>query len=306
MTKQIPALYALRAFEVASRHNSFSRAADDLCLTQSAISQHVKTLENHFGCALFERAGPKISLTPTGKILSDDLRVAFKLIEDSCALLKEQRHIIRLKSPSTLAVRWLLKAIDGFNRDKENHAVQLSSVWMDIDVIDFYSEPFDCAIILSDGKLPSNLESFKMFDEWLIPVCHPDYLPDSGIDLSNLRTADLLHSSPDRRDWRRWLAKVGASDTTSLNRGQVFDTIDQGITAALQGLGVSVADLALVSSEVRNGSLKYPFDAAVMTGDGYYMVWLKESPKAKEMHKLMRFLKSQAPALPETDIRYLC
>ena len=122
--------------------------------------------------------------------------------------------------------------------------------------------------------------------------------------LGDLRQCELLHPSSDRRDWRRWLARMDALDI-SIDQGQVFDTLDQGISAAQQGLGISVVDLVLASADLTAGRLVTPFKHAVATGDGYYMTWLKSSPKARQMHKLRDFLLGQVPPLAYKDINYL-
>lgn len=305
MTERIPALYSLRAFEVAARFCSFSKAASELSVTQSAVSHHVKTLEELFGCSLFERHGPKISLTDHGRLLAEELKAGFKIIESACELLKVDRHRLRLKAPSTLTIRWLLRALDKFNKANNTCSVQLSSVWMDVDEVDFYSEPYDCAILLGDGNFGADVQSFKLFDEWLIPICSPGYMEPGDVKLSSLNEHKLLHPSTDRRDWRRWLKKMGCLETTYLERGQLFDTLDQGIAAAVQGMGISVADLVLVVQEVELGQLRLPFKSAVATGDGYYMTWLKASPKAPQMTQLREYLLTQAPALPASGIDYL-
>lgn len=253
MSERIQALHALRAFEVASRYGSFTRAAEELALTQGAVSHHIKTLEALFGCDLFERRGPKLSLTEHGRLLSQELKVGFKIIENACALLRQDRYGLRLKAPSTLTMRWLLRALDAFKKADDNCSVQLSSVWMDIDTVDFYSEPYDCAILLASGRFPADIESFKLFDEWLIPVCQPDYMPQAQPAMADLAQCEFLHPSPDRRDWRRWLARMGALEI-SIDQGQVFDTLDQGISAAQQGLGISVVDLVLASATCRPGA----------------------------------------------------
>ena len=304
MSERIQALHALRAFEVASRYGSFTRAAEELALTQGAVSHHIKTLESMFGCSLFERRGPKLRLTEHGRLLAQELKVGFKIIENACALLRQDRYGLRLKAPSTLTVRWLLRALDCFKKVENSCSVQLSSVWMDIDSVDFYSEPYDCAILLANGRFPADVEGFKLFDEWLIPVCHPDYLQDPNPDLAILSQCDFLHPSTDRRDWRRWLARMDALHI-SINQGQVFDTLDQGISAAQQGLGISVVDLVLASADVAAGRLVMPFKHAVATGDGYYMTWLKASPKARQMLRLRDFLLAQVPPLVSKEINYL-
>ncbi|WP_039847313.1 LysR family transcriptional regulator, partial [Pseudomonas amygdali] len=176
MTERIPPLYALRAFEVAARSCSFTRAAQELSLTQSAISRHIRTLEETLGCRLFERNGPRLSLSDEGRRLSSQLKIGFRIIEDACQPFRGQGANLRLKSPSTLTMRWLLHALESFKKPAPALPVQLSSVWMDFDSVDFYSEPFDCAILLGNGSFGAEVETCKLFDEWLIPICSADTL----------------------------------------------------------------------------------------------------------------------------------
>lgn len=299
MSERITALYALRAFEIAARHGSFSKAAQELTVTQSAVSHHVKNLEALFDCQLFERHGPRLRLTQQGHMLASELKAGFKIIENACALLKSDRHTIRLKAPSTLTIRWLLKTLDRCRKAGQPSEVQVSSVWMDIDSVDLYAEPYDCAILLGAGHFGADIDSCKLFDEWLVPVCRPDYLPDEGIGLQQLNRVELLHPSADRRDWRRWLKRVGAQDQVSLERGQLFDTLDQGISAATQGLGVAVVDLLLAAQEIADGRLHLPLRQAVATGDAYYLAWLKASPKARQMRELRDCLLGEVPVIPQ-------
>lgn len=305
MSERITAFYALRAFEIAARHGSFSKAAKELAVTQSAVSHHVKNLESLFDCQLFERHGPRLRLTEQGRLLATELKAGFKIIENACALLKSDRNIIRLKAPSTLTIRWLLKALDRFRKVGQHSEVQLSSVWMDIDSVDLYAEPYDCAILLGSGHFGADIESCKLFEEWLVPVCRPDYLPAEGVELAQLNSIELLHPSADRRDWRRWLARVGAQDLVSLERGQVFDTLDQGISAATQGLGVSVVDLLLAGQEIADGRLHLPLPQAVASGDAYYLVWLKASPKARQMRALRDYLVGEVPVISQDLVERL-
>lgn len=299
MSERIPALQALRAFEVAARHGSFTRAAEQLCISQGAVSQHVKTVEAMFACALFERRGPKLTLTEHGRSLATQLGAGFTLIEEACAVLKRAHHDIRLKAPSTLSVRWLLRTLDLFRQQREGFAVHLASVWMDIDQVDFQREPYDCALLLGNAQRRAGLDSTLLFDEWLVPVCSPDYPIATHLGLTALNQCQLLHPSLDRRDWRRWLAAMGRPDV-EITRGQVFDTLDQGISAAVQGLGVSVVDLTLAGEELLSGRLVMPFRQAVATGDGYWMHWPDNSPRRAVLQRLCDFLQ-QHPLARFTD-----
>lgn len=177
MASSLPPLYALRAFESAARTGSFTLAAEELHLTPSAVSKHIKTLEQHFGCRLFQRNGPRIEVTPQGKIFAAELQQGFGRIEQACELFRSHRDLLRLKAPSTLTMRWLLDCLSRFRQTAQAFDVQAASVWMDIDSVDFFSEPYDCAILLGNGHFGANTAAAKLFDEWLIPICAPRCSP---------------------------------------------------------------------------------------------------------------------------------
>ncbi len=273
MTLRMPPLYALRAFEVAARFGSFTQAAESLCITQSAVSRHVKTLEENLGCQLFERRGSRLALTDTGRLLAQELKVGFRTLENACIAVNRQQDALRLKAPSTLTMRWLLGALEDFQLTHPQNRVQLTSAWMDLDAVDFHNEPFDCAILLGHGGFPADWNRVKLFDEWLVPVCSPEVHGNNGWTAAQLASAELIHPSRDCRDWRRWLQRVGLIDAVAWQQGKLFDTLELGISAAAQGHGVSIGDLALVAAELHKGSLMLPFDTAVRSGDSYYLVW---------------------------------
>lgn len=305
MVERIPPLYALRAFEVAARTGSFTRAAEELSITQSAISRHVRTLEHALGCRLFTRNGPRISLSEEGQRLSAQLKVGFRVIEQACQPFRAQSAKLRLKAPSTLTMRWLLQTLEMPDQRAAQLPVQLSSVWMDVDTVDFHAEPYDCAILLSDGHFDAGVEHCKLLDEWLIPICSPQVAGQTPWGLEQLQAAALIHPSADRRDWRRWLAALNLSDQVSLNTGKVFDTLDQGITAAVRGHGVSIGDLTLVADDVREGYVSLPYTSAVASGDAYYLVWLKNSLKRGQIVELRDHLLAQLPDISGLHVEFL-
>ncbi|MDU2803850.1 MAG: LysR substrate-binding domain-containing protein [Serratia marcescens] len=119
------------------------------------------------------------------------------------------------------------------------------------------------------------------------------------------RRLSAIHPSPDRRDWRRWLQKSGIAAPIDLTRGQVFDSLEQGNTAAIAGHGVSIGDLALSLRTIEEGLLALPCDAAVRTGDGYYLVWPEESAKRPLIERLQAFLTAQTPDVSRAAVRFI-
>ncbi len=202
-------------------------------------------------------------------------------------------------------MRWLLPALEKFNQSAPHLPVQLSSVWMDFDSVDFYAEPYDCALLLGSGHFGTGVESYKLFDEWLIPICSPEAMCQILWNLEMLQTAELIHPSTDRRDWRRWLNGMNLSDQVKLDRGKVFDTLDQGITAAIKGHGVSIGDLFLVAGDLHEGQVSLPYKSAVATGDAYYLVWLQGSLKRRHILELRDYLTTALPDISGTNVEFL-
>lgn len=302
MSRRLPPLYALRAFEAAARHTSFTRAAEELVLTQSAVSRHIRTLEQYFGCRLFERRGRSLQLTDPARTLLPGISDGFDAFERASAALRADDHALRLKAPSTLTMRWLLSRLSHYRLANPDSEVQLTSAWMDVDKVDFRHEPFDCAVLLSDGQFPEDWESTLLFEEWLIPVCAADAVTEPWT-LARLQQAEQLHPTPDRRDWRRWLQVTGLSEQVPLKTGQLFDMLELGIVAAARGYGVSIGDLLMVAEDVQAGRLGLPWPTAVFSGDSYYLVWPRGHRAQERLQRLRDYLLAevQAMQLPPTE-----
>ncbi|WP_442513484.1 LysR substrate-binding domain-containing protein [Pseudomonas promysalinigenes] len=304
MSRQLPALYALSAFEAAARLNSFTRAGEELSITQSAVSRHIHTLEHHFGCKLFVRSGRNLQLTEAARMLLPGVREGFAALERACDTLRGEDDILRMKAPSTLTMRWLLARLSHFRHLQPGNEVQLTSAWMDVDHVDFNQEPFDCAVLLSDGLFPADWEVRRLFPELLIPVGAPDLLKHGPWDERRLAGIELLHPTPDKRDWREWLERMGLSDQVSIKGGQVFDTLELGMIAAARGYGVSMGDLLMVAEDVAQGRLSLPWPTAVPSGLDYYLVWPRTRPGGERLRRLSLFLQEEAAAvdLPAVEI----
>lgn len=297
MSRRLPPLYALRAFEAAARHVSFTRAAEELAITQSAVSRHIRTLEEYFGCRLFERRGRTLQLTEPAKLLLPGLSGSFDALERTCTVLRADDATLRLKAPSTLTMRWLLARLSRFRLQNADIEVQLTSAWMDVDRVDFAREPFDCAVLLSDGDFPAGWECHELFAEWLIPVCAPEAAAEGPWTLARLREAELVHPTPDRRDWRRWLQAMGLEHEVPLRGGQVFDTLELGMVAAARGYGVSIGDLVMIAEDVAQGRLGLPWPSAVSSACSYYLVWPRGQRQHGRCQRLCDYLKAEVQAM---------
>lgn len=293
MNQAMPPLYALRAFSVAAQMNSFSQAALFLNVTPGAVSRHIRTLETWFECRLFERHGPKITLTDAGQQLAARLYEGFAQLENACQTLRRHHRQLRLKAPSTLTMRWLLNQLSDFRAQHSAPVIEISSVWMDVDTVDFRTEPYDCAILLGDGRFGEHTRCLRVFDEFLIPLCAPTLLAQAQ---NNLAHCTLIHPSRDRRDWRRWQAATGQFPALDLNGGMLFDTLELGFQAAIGGHGVTVGDLLLSQQLLEQNLLAIPFPQAIKTADSYWLVWPKDSPRTSNIEMLGEFLLARAPS----------
>jgi DNA-binding transcriptional LysR family regulator len=175
---------------------------------------------------------------------------------------------------------------------------------MNVDRVDFQQEPFDCAVLLSDGQFPGDWHSVRLFEEWLIPVCAPSAVAAGPWDLARLRAAQQLHPTPDRRDWRRWLAAMQLEEQVPLQSGQLFDMLELGIVAAARGYGVSIGDLLLVAEDVAAGRLGLPWPEAVASGDSYYLVWPRARRGQQRFSQLAAFLQAEVASLPLPAVGY--
>lgn len=304
MPRHLPPLYALRAFEAAARHASFTRAADELSITQSAVSRHIRTLEEHFACRLFIRSGRNLQLSESARVLLPGIHEGFAALERACGILLGEGDVLRMKAPSTVTMRWLLARLSRFRKLQSGNEVQLTSAWMDVDHVDFNHEPFDCAVLLSHGNFSPEWESCLLFPELLVPVGAPSLASERPWGLDRLLQAELLHPTPDRRDWSRWLKRLGLDGQVSLKGGQVFDTLELGIIAAARGYGVSIGDLMMVAEDVAQDRLSLPLPTAVASGQSYYLVWPRTRPCGDRLKRLSEFLQQEvaAMALPPVEI----
>jgi LysR family glycine cleavage system transcriptional activator len=267
--RRLPPLNALQIFEVVARHRSFTRAAEQLCVTQGAVSRQILALEDFYRFPLFKRHAKGLTLTAEGELLLPAVKESFARIEEVSLRLTRQRTDLALKVP-TCVMRWMLPKIMRFQGEHPDLQVQITTtVQHDVD---FQVEPFDAAIIY--GAAPgAGMHAVPLFDERLTPVCAPELLSDKPLaSVADLTQHTLLHPTRDHRDWKLWLDHVGARGVDG-NVGPSFETLDMATNAAMQGFGVAISDWTLVGEDVAARRLVMPFETLVATGMRYYFVY---------------------------------
>lgn len=276
-------LNAINAFLVTARHLNLTHAANELCLTQGAVSRKIAALESWFGFSLFERHARGLHLSPQGSVLLPELRSAFEHLLTVAEQARAQQTVVRLKAP-TCAMRWLVPRL----LDLEQHypELQVALTTTTDHTINFKTEPYDAAIVFGTQLSAGDL----LFEEALTPVMNATLT-----QRNTLEKATLLHPTRDKTDWSLWLAKQ-AEFQPGMRKNQHFDTMDLAITAAIQGLGIAIADETLVEEDIRAGRLQRPFALSVRTGASYRLVICESRTKAAGLAAFREGLLGEKPA----------
>ncbi len=276
-SRRLPPLNALRAFEAAGRHLSFTRAAEELSVTQAAISHQVRKLEERLGTRLFERHGRGLELTDTGGMYLPFLRQAFDMVADGTNLIiaQDTQGPLSVTMLPTFAVRWFIPRLREFHRLHPD--VEVRMVTTDR-MVDFFREDIDCGIRYGTGSWPG-LEAVKLFEDRYVAVCSPDLLT-GGHPLktpADLHRHTLLHEQDDG-DWRYWLAALHV-ETVDSTGGLTFDSSDLALEAAAAGLGVALGSRIVVQADVDVGRLVMPFGDLTDEDLSYWLVYPRGSAR---------------------------
>jgi len=270
---RLPPLNALRAFEAAARHQSIVRAADELCVTQGAVSRHVKLLEEDLGIRLFRRLPRGIELTEQGRSLLPILSDAFESIAIGARQVASAKRDLKIICPPSFSIRWLIPRLESFRERFPDIQIRLTTAMYDWD--EFYSGDFDLAFDCGNPDRPNGFEAVTILPELLTPVCAPEIL-DAGPPLErpeDLAAFELLHTTPDRRDWTVWLEAYGVKGVNPIS-GEVFPNLDMAIKAAVMGRGMVIGDMVLIRDELETRKLVCPLQDHILTTgwQGYCLV----------------------------------
>ena len=277
MLRRLPPLNALKAFEAAARNGSVTRAARELSVTQGAVSRHVRALEHWLGTQLVERAQHGIRLTAAGTSYLRALRGALDQIDHATRQLQKTPadNLLRLKLPPTFAIRWLVPRLAAFHALHPAIDVQITTSH---DRADFDREDID-ACIHSEPQPPATPGFRRLVGEMLLPVCSPRLL-ERGPPLTRPADLDrhvLLCSLNRPDDWPAWLRAAGVAHIDG-NSGLKFENAALTYQAAIDELGVTIAQRALVEEDLNSGRLVAPFDLTLRMPGGYYLAYPPDRP----------------------------
>ena len=309
MRRNIPSLSMLQAFESAGRLHSFTRAAHELHVTQSAISRHIRSLEAELGFILFQRLGHRVALTPAAIGYTTRVRAALDEIEAATLDMKnrgDEDGIFHLLTPPTFGARWLVPRLPKFTATHPQVELRLS---VRADQIDFTNPAFDAAI--SNGPPPPTSLCFeKLTDGVLVPVCSPHLLPEPqrSLAVSDLQQCRLLELGNDRA-WALISEEQGLTwfDGSAVQR---FEYFDAGIQSAVAGGGILLVQPFLVLEHLARGSLRIAFHKRFVAPSVYYYCYPRYLAKNRSVMlfanwlklEIAATLKSCAGVLDETDV----
>lgn len=294
MFKQLPPLQALRALEAATRHRSFTRAADELNLTHSAISHHMRSLETSIGTPLFRRVGARMIPTSTGAHLAERVRRGLSELDQAFGEAREgmASGVVRLEVSvmSDLAGNWLIRRLESFSSHHPQIDLMLR-IHADIAPPDPYS--VDVGIWHQRVEEPGFV-SRKLVDDHVIAVCSPsllDRIPNFRVeDTPKLPMLRFAH-----RSWRDWLVAAGLPPQEP-TRGPIFDNAGLLLQAAIAGQGVATARRLLVRDAMETGELVMIGTVCVPASLEYYVNWREHHPREAAILAFYEWIKAQVAA----------
>lgn len=286
MKNDLPPFAALLAFEAAGRLQSFTRAAEELNVTQAAISRQIRLLEEQLGRPLFVRAHRAVELTGEGRDYLHTVVNALAHLGTATREMKSNQQIPRLSigADQSMAALWLMPRLAAIRAALPGTGLRMV---VDDDDQRCLGDDVDVALLHGDGKWPTH-ESALLFPDAISPVCSPTYFagrspPNSAADLAQESLIDLEDDHWNWVNWRQWLTSKGAA-TTTVSRRLTIASYPLVIDAAKRGLGVALGWHGLIDRELAAGHLMAVLPESLATPSGYYLLWPRSrqpSPEAQ-------------------------
>ena len=298
MRPRLPPLNNLKAFDAAARHESFTRAAEELCVTQGAVSQQVKALEAALGIKLFNRERQRLIITEAGRDYLTIVRDALDRIALGTERLLQRQNagVLTVSTSPDFAAKWLVHRLGNFAEAHSDIDLRVSAT---LHHVDFAREEVDLAVRHGDGNWPG-LDTIQLSAEQLFAICSPKLL--SGRRLA--KPADILKFPlihlDSRADWTKWLRVAGISDD-NVRHGPVLNRASMVIDAAINGQGIALARTTLAAWDLLNGRLVRPFAEALRLSKTYWIVRPKAVSNVPKVATFRNWILAEA----EEDTRRL-
>ena len=286
MRRKIPSLQALACFEAAARHESYTRAAQELALTQGAVSRQITALEEFVGVALFRRTRHGVTLTERGAEYAAQVAPRLQGLEqDTLEVMASQNSggSIHLAAVPTFATRWLIPRLSQLKAQHPEMTVHIETrtrPFMFADTV------FDAALYAGTPEQMSHwagTRCLRLMSEDMVPVCSPGFLGSSrNLTPADLAQFPLLQQSTRPEGWRQWFAMVGVTAPLALS-GPRYELFSMTAAAAAQGLGLALVPRLLVEAELARAELVVACEQVLQSQRAYYLV----TPERAEERPLM-------------------
>lgn len=294
MKRNLPPLNSLKAFEAAMRHMSFTKAAEELYVTQGAISKQVKLLEEQLGVTLFKRFPKQLIATDEAKIYYTNIASALDSIDVATNLIcgkKTQSNTFIIDILPSLSMYWLIPHIKDFkdkHPDLDVHIVTGNGF-----TIDFASLNADVAIRSNDTLFPA-VENERLMGEKMLLLCSPALIDSSNFKLEDIQSHTLLEHTGRPYTWKDWMQSVDLPYDRTKNM-LTFEHFFMIIEAAVQGLGFALIPHFLAEGEIRKGRLINPLNIEYETNYSYYLLYPKQNRKLEKVRVFNNWLKEAIP-----------
>ncbi|MEE1926072.1 LysR family transcriptional regulator [Pseudomonas sp. 148P] len=291
----VPSMAALQCFEAAARHLSFTRAAEELHLTQSAVSKQVAQLEEMLRHHLFLRIRRRLQLTPAGALYLAEVNKILTQVDMSSRYIMsygEQTEVLKVATQPSFGVRWLIPHLKGFGKrhpnihlDIRNEMEPFSLLQAKADVVFFYGQ----------GTWPG-ATCIELFGEEVVPVCAPELLPNGGLnDASELSGLVLLQSTTRPEAWHEWFLEQGLHSPNSYH-GPRFDTFHMCLSAAQAGCGVALVPSYLAEADLAEGKLVVPWSHRMRSNGAHFLAFSEHAAEVPKVRCLVDWIAEQVAA----------
>lgn len=293
MSKRLmPSMTALQCFEAVARHLSFTRAAEELFLTQSAVSKQVAQLEEMLQHLLFRRIRRRLQLTPAGSLYLTEVNKILKQVEMSTHYILSyggETEVLKVATQPTFGARWLIPHLKGFGAANPNIHLDIRN---ELEPFDLVQARADVVFFFGQGTWPG-AECIELFGEQMVPVCAPDILPLTPLE-SALQLSDrvLLQCASRPAAWHEWFEGLGLQTERSYH-GPRFETFYMCIRAAQSGCGVALVPRFLVEDELAEGKLVIPWDHPMPSAGAHFLAYAEHAAEVPKIRNFVKWIEGQ-------------
>lgn len=290
----VPSMAALQCFEAAARHLSFTRAAEELHLTQSAVSKQVAQLEEMLRHHLFLRIRRRLQLTPAGALYLTEVNKILTQVDMSSRYILsygEQTEVLRVATQPSFGVGWLIPKLKGFGKSHPNIHLDIRN---ELEPFALLQAQADVGFFFGQGSWPG-ASCIELFGEEMIPVCAPELLAGQPLQSADELSQRVLMQCTSRPEaWHEWFLQQHISSPNSY-QGPRFETFYMCLSAALAGCGVALVPRYLVRGALQEGKLVVPWDHAMASPGAHFLAYPEHLAEVPKVRALVDWVTQQTP-----------